>query len=75
VTSACHVSGRSLRRQHDLTSTDEVFGKRKVSLTGAKNKIAQLDQTLARRAEAVELGMPQFADLVGRSITTVRTQT
>jgi hypothetical protein len=46
-----------------------------VSLAGAKNKIAQLDQTLARRAGAVELGMPQFADLAGRSITAMRTQT
>jgi hypothetical protein len=43
-----------------------------VSLAGAKNKIAQLDETLARRAEAVELGMPQFTDLAGRSIATVR---
>ncbi|GAA0626415.1 tyrosine-type recombinase/integrase [Kutzneria viridogrisea] len=43
-----------------------------VSLAGAKNKIAQLDQKLARRAEAVELGMPQFTDLAGRSITTAR---
>ncbi|ONI71131.1 hypothetical protein ALI144C_52365 [Actinosynnema sp. ALI-1.44] len=52
----------------------EVEGLR-VSLAGAKDKITQIDQTLAHQAEAVELGMPQFADLAGRSITTARTQT
>jgi hypothetical protein len=37
--------------------------------------ITQLDQILARRALAVELRTPQFTDLAGRSITTLRMRT
>jgi integrase len=40
-----------------------------VSLTGAKDKIAQIDAT-ERRTAATELGMPSFANLAGRATPT-----
>ena len=38
-----------------------------VSLAGAEDKIAQLAASLRRRADAVQLGMPAFPDVAGRS--------
>lgn len=39
-----------------------------ISLTGANQKLAQLDE-LTTRAETVHLGMPHITDLVGRAVT------
>jgi integrase len=39
----------------------------KVSLAAAENKLAQVDGLVARRREAVSLGMPSFPDIVGRT--------
>lgn len=41
----------------------------KVSLAGARDKLAQMDQIDARRAQAVHLGIPAFADSAGRTST------
>ena len=41
----------------------------KVSLAGARTKLAQMDQIAARRAAAVNLGIPTFGDAAGRDIT------
>lgn len=38
-----------------------------VSLTGANDKIAQIDVTLQRRTNTTDLGMPGFADTAGRA--------
>ncbi len=40
----------------------------KISLDGARQKLAQMDQ-LARRAATVHLGMPALADAAGRILT------
>ena len=40
-----------------------------VSLAGANDKLAQLDATLRRQAATTELGMPSFAQVVGRAST------
>ena len=42
----------------------------KVSLAGARNKLAQMDQITARRDTAVHLGTPGFPDVAGRTVTT-----
>ncbi|GAA3129482.1 hypothetical protein GCM10020255_002880 [Rhodococcus baikonurensis] len=42
----------------------------KVSLVGARAKLAEMDQIAARRNSAVTLGIPSFADSAGRTITT-----
>jgi hypothetical protein len=42
----------------------------KVSLAGARYKLAQMDQITARRATAVSLGIPAFPDTAGRTVTT-----
>ena len=41
----------------------------KVSLAGAQAKLAQMDQIAARRATAVNLGIPTFTQAAGRDIT------
>jgi hypothetical protein len=38
----------------------------KVSLAGADDKLAQIDATLQRRANTIQLSMPTFSDLDGR---------
>lgn len=38
----------------------------KVSLAGAHDKLAQMDQITTRRAAAVDLGVPTFTDAAGR---------
>ncbi len=38
----------------------------KVSLASAQDKLAQIDTTVQRRTDVVELGIPTFNDLVGR---------
>jgi hypothetical protein len=38
----------------------------KVSLAGAQDKLAQMDQITARRTAAVDLGVPTFTDAAGR---------
>jgi hypothetical protein len=40
----------------------------KVSLAGAEDKIAQVTASLARKADAVQLGMPTFPDIAGRAV-------
>ena len=40
-----------------------------VSFAGAKNKVTQLDTTTQRRTRNVELGMPTFAQIAGRTGT------
>lgn len=47
----------------------EVEGLR-VSLSAAEDKIGQLDQTIRRRTESVDLGMPAFTQVAGRNSTT-----
>jgi hypothetical protein len=42
----------------------------RVSLGAAKEKLAQTDGTLQRRAAAAELGMPAFPNVVARTVTT-----
>jgi hypothetical protein len=42
----------------------------KVSLAGTEDKIAQIDTALRRQEQAVQLGMPAFPDIAGRSVTT-----
>ena len=41
----------------------------KVSLAAAEAKLAQVDGLIARRRDAVSLGMPTFPDIAGRSST------
>jgi len=41
-----------------------------VSLAGSEDKIAQIDATLQRRASTIELAMPTFTDLAGRTTET-----
>jgi hypothetical protein len=41
----------------------------RVNLAGAEAKLAQMDQIAARRATAVNLGIPSYADAAGRDIT------
>jgi hypothetical protein len=41
-----------------------------VGLTGAKDKIAQIDTALQRPTGAVALGMPAFTSLAGRTTST-----
>lgn len=42
----------------------------KVSLAGARAKLAQMDQIAARRAGTVNLGIPSFTDAASRTVTT-----
>jgi hypothetical protein len=42
----------------------------KVSLAGARAKLAQMDQIAARRRNAVQLGIPTFTDAAGRATGT-----
>jgi integrase len=42
----------------------------KVSLAGARDKLAQMNQITARRSAAVSLGMPGFAETSGRTVIT-----
>ncbi len=42
----------------------------KVSLAGAEQKLAQLDDLATRNAATVRLGMPAFPDIAARTITT-----
>ncbi len=41
----------------------------KVSLAGARAKLAEMDQISARRRQAVQLGIPTFTDTAGRAST------
>ena len=43
----------------------------RVSLAAANNKLAQIELALARRAEAVSLGMPSYRDTAASVITAV----
>jgi hypothetical protein len=40
-----------------------------VSLAGAKNKLAQLDASTKRRTKSIELGIPSFTQIAGRTST------
>ena len=42
----------------------------KVSLAGTEDKLAQIAASLRRQGQAVQLGMPAFPDIAGRSVTT-----
>lgn len=42
----------------------------KVSLAGTEDKLAQIDAALRRQGEAVQLDMPAFPGIAGRSVTT-----
>ena len=39
----------------------------KVSLAGAEDKLTQITASLQRKADAIQLGMPAFPDIAGRS--------
>jgi hypothetical protein len=41
----------------------------KVSLAGAEDKLAQINATLQRQANAIQLGMPTFQQAAGRAVT------
>ena len=41
----------------------------KVSLAGARAKLAQMDQIVARRSQATQLSIPTFTDTAGRAST------
>src|SRR5215831_12106046 len=45
----------------------------KVSLSGARAKLSQMDQITARRATAIHLGIPGFHNAAGRTVTTPAT--
>ena len=45
----------------------------KVSLAGARHKLAQMDQITTRRHGSTQLGMPAFPDVAGRAVTTPAT--
>jgi hypothetical protein len=47
----------------------------KVSLAGARTKLAQMNEIAARRAGPVGLGMPTFPDVASRTVTTPATPT
>ncbi|MEY9969576.1 hypothetical protein ABIA33_007665 [Streptacidiphilus sp. MAP12-16] len=40
------------------------------SLAGAEEKLAQMDASSARRASAIDLGMPTFSQIAGRATAT-----
>ena len=42
----------------------------KVSLAGARHKLAQMDEITARRSAGTSLGMPAFPGITGRTVTT-----
>jgi hypothetical protein len=42
----------------------------RVSLTAAKDKLAQVDSAVQRRSAAIELGIPGFSTIVGRTVST-----
>jgi hypothetical protein len=42
----------------------------KVSLAGARDKLAQMNQITTRRSAAISLGMPSFASAASRTVTT-----
>ena len=44
----------------------------KVSLSAAEAKLAQVDGLIARRRDAVSLGMPSFPDVAGRTAAPVK---
>jgi hypothetical protein len=46
----------------------------KVSLAGARHKLAQMDEITARRHGSTQLGMPPFPDVAGRAVTTPATR-
>jgi len=46
----------------------------KVSLAGARSKLAQMDQISVRRNTAVNLGIPRFTEVAGRTISTSLTR-
>ncbi|HUY44155.1 MAG TPA: recombinase [Streptosporangiaceae bacterium] len=48
--------------------TGEAEGLR-VSLSAANNKIAQADMSAARRAEAINLGIPAYRDIAAATLT------
>jgi hypothetical protein len=41
----------------------------KISLAAANNKLAQADMTAARRAEAINLGIPAYRDIAAATLT------
>jgi hypothetical protein len=45
----------------------------KVSLAGARAKLAQMEQIAARRSSTVDLGIPSFTRAAGRTVTTSAT--
>ncbi len=53
-------------QQHWLGEADGL----KVSLAGARHKLAQMDEITARRNGITQLGMPAFPDVAGRAVTT-----
>jgi len=42
-----------------------------VSLAGAREKLAQVDEIAERRAVAVNLGIPTFSQVASRTTTTI----
>jgi hypothetical protein len=42
----------------------------KISLAGTEDKLAQIEAALRSQDQAVQLGMPAFPDIAGRSVTT-----
>jgi hypothetical protein len=42
----------------------------KVSLAATEDKLAQIDAAQQRKADAVQLGIPAFPNIAGRSVTT-----
>ncbi|MGP3925958.1 hypothetical protein [Streptomyces sp. 8N616] len=56
------------RQPHRAHRLGEIEGLQ-VSLAGAEEKLAQLDNFIACRKATVNLGMPAFPDIVGRHVT------
>jgi hypothetical protein len=63
----------NLRARIAEAETHHWFGEAeglKVSLTGARSKLAEMDQISARRNTAVNLGIPSFSEVAGRTSST-----
>jgi hypothetical protein len=69
ASTACRRTGQA-RTNYGITEClrlGEVDGLQ-ISLTGARQKLAQLDQIATKTTTSTELGIPSFPQIAGRSI-------
>jgi hypothetical protein len=67
ITEICANLGERIAEAEREGWTGEAEGL-KISLSAARQKLAQLDQ-MARRATTIHLGLPAYRDIAGRTIT------